>query len=169
MSARESHRDTAAVPDRQPTPTPEPVPSGWRRFLKRPRLLAEVKFAFGAALVMAAAGTAVAFGMPPFRLVPSEHPAVRAFVQASVGFGLGWWGGLFWATGLVFYARRFRPAPSVGALMPATWVACVVVAGGALAARGLGASAIVSIGAGLVAGTVAARLLVNRAARKAHP
>ena len=144
------------------------APRGWRRLFYRPRLLAEVRFAFGAALVMAGAGTAVAFGMPPLRLLPSEEPPVRAFVQAAVGFGLGWWGGLFWGTMLVFYARRFRPLPPVAALMPATWVGCALVAAAALAARAFGGSVIVSIGAGVVVGTVAARLVVGRAARRAR-
>jgi hypothetical protein len=129
-------------------------------------MLAEARFALGAALVMAAAGMAVAFGMPPMRLLPSDEPAVRWFVQASVGFGLGWWGGLFWATALVFYARRFRPLPPIAALMPATAWAGTAVAAVALATRALGTPVLFSIGAGVVAGTVAARLIVSRAARK---
>lgn len=164
MSAREEIRDTASTQPRRPTP--EPPPTGWRRLFRRPRFLAEVRFVFGAALVMAAAGTAVAFGMPPIRVLPSDAPAVRAFVQAAVGFGLGWWGGLFWATALVFHARGFRPPPAVGALMPATWLAATAVAAAALAVREFGASPIVSIGAGVVVGTAAARLVVSRAARK---
>jgi len=168
MSAREERRDGAAA-TRQPNPTPQLPPRGWRRLFHRPRLLAEIRFAFGAALVMAAAGTAVAFGMPPIRLLPSDAPAVRWFVQAAVGFGLGWWGGLFWGTALVFYARRFRPLPPVAALMPATWLAGTVVAGVTLAARAFDASVILSIGAGVVVGTVAARLAVTRAARKVRP
>ncbi len=164
MSAREERRGAAPRPD----PAPQEPPRGWRRLFHRPRLLAEVRFAFGAALVMAAAGTAVAFSMPPIRVLPSDAPAVRAFVQAAVGFGLGWWGGLFWGAMLAMYARGFRPLPPVDALMPATWVGCALVAGAALAARELGASVIVSIGAGVVSGTVAARLLVARAARKAR-
>ncbi len=167
MSAREERRDAPPEPPR-PDPAPPEPPRGWRRLFQRPRLLAEVRFAFGAALVMAAAGTAVAFGMPPVRLLPSDHPAVRAFVQAAVGFGLGWWGGLFWGTALVFYARRFRPLPPVASLMPATWLACVLLAAAALAARELGGSVIVSILAGVLVGTAAARLLVSRAARKAR-
>jgi hypothetical protein len=167
MSAREDRGGDASTPSRRPAPAPEPPPTGWRRLFRRPRMLAEIKYAFGAALVMAAAGTAVAFGMPPIRLLPTEGPAVRAFVQAAVGFGLGWWGGLFWATALVFYARGFRPAPPVGALMPSTWVAATLVAAASLAARELGASVILSIGAGVVVGTVAARLVVGRAARRA--
>jgi ABC-type antimicrobial peptide transport system permease subunit len=129
-------------------------------------MLAEARFAFGAALVMALAGTAVAFGMPPIRLMPSEEPAVRWFVQAAVGFGLGWWGGLFWGTALVFYARNFRPVPPVAALMPATVFAGTAIAAVALATRTVGASVLLSIGAGVVAGTLAARLIVSRAARK---
>jgi hypothetical protein len=166
MSAREESRDTASTQSRRPAPTPEPPPTGWRRLFRRPRFLAEVRFVFGAALVMAAAGTAVAVGMPPIRVLPSDEPAVRAFVQLAVGFGLGWWGGLFWATALVFHARGFRPPPAVGALMPATWLAATAVAAAALAVREFGASPIVSIGAGVVVGTAAARLVVSRAARK---
>ncbi|HVN76054.1 MAG TPA: hypothetical protein VMT19_07030 [Thermoanaerobaculaceae bacterium] len=169
MSTREERRDAASGRPRQASPSPEPAPTGWHRLFRRPRVLAEVRFAFGAALVMAAAGTVIAFWMPPFRLMPSEAPAVRTFVQAAVGFGLGWWGGLFWSTALVFYARRHRPLPPVAALTPATWLAGVLVAAGTLAMRRLGASVIVSIGVGVVVATVAARLVVGRAARRAMP
>ncbi len=167
MSARQDGRSAAPAASGQPDPAAAPQPRGWQRLFRRPRLLAEVRFAFGAALVMAAAGIAVAFGMPPMRVLPSDAPAVRAFVQAAVGFGLGWWGGLFWGAMLGMYARGFRPLPPVPALMPATWLAAVLVAGIALATRALGGSVIASIGAGVVAGTLAARLLVGRASRKA--
>ena len=167
MSAREERLGATDVRPRQSASAPAPPPTGWRRLFHRPRMLAEAGFALGAALVMAAAGTAVALGMPPIRLLPTDEPAVRWFVQVAVGFGLGWWGGLFWGIGLVFYARRIRPLPPVAALMPATACGAPAVAAVALASRALGAPVILSIGAGVVAGTVAARLFVSRAARTA--
>ena len=147
--------------------TQAPPAAGWRRMFHRPRALSEVKFAFGGALIMAVAGAALAFGMPPIRLLPGDAPAVRLFVQGSVGFGLGWWGGLFWSTALVFYARRSRPLPPLGAMTVATWVGGGILTATSLALRAGGASVVVSIGAGVVAATVAARLAVARAARRA--
>jgi hypothetical protein len=128
-----------------------------------------VRFAFGGALIMAVAGATLAFGMPPIRLLPTDSLAARLFVQGSVGFGLGWWGGLFWSTALVFYARRFRPLPPLASMTLATWVAAAVVAAAALALRVGGASVVLSIGGGIVVATVAARLVVARAARRATP
>lgn len=163
MSAREDRR--GATPP-HPQGTPAPALGGWRRLFHRPRILAEVRFAFGAALIMALAGAALAFGMPPIRLLPTDAPATRLFVQGSVGFGLGWWGGLFWSTALVFYARRIRPLPPLGAMTLATWVAAATLAATSLALRAGGASVVLGIGAGLVVATVAARLVVARAAHR---
>ncbi len=166
MSERNEGRGVpGATTSRSPSP-PAPATGDWRRLFHRPRILAEVKFAFGAALIMAAAGAALAFGMPPIRLLPTDAAAVRLFVQGSVGFGLGWWGGLFWSTALVFYARRIRPLPPLGAMTVATWVAGAILAAAALALRAAGASVVLSIGAGIVVATVAARLVVARAARR---
>ena len=165
MSAREDRRAaTGATPPSPATPTPEV--GGWRRLFHRPRILAEVRFAFGAALIMAVAGAALAFGMPPVRPLPTDALATRLFVQGSVGFGLGWWGGLFWSTALVFHARRFRPLPPLAAMTNATWVAGALLAATALALRAGGASVVLSIGAGIVVATVAARLVVARAAHR---
>ena len=166
MSGREDQRGAAGAPPPQTASSAHPSPSGWRRLFRRPRVLSEVRFALGAALVMAVAGTALAFAMPPIRLLPTDALAVRLFVQAAVGFGLGWWGGLFWAIALVFYARGFSPPPPLDVLMLATWLAGAVVAATAVAARAFGASVIISIGAGVVVGTTGARLFVSHAARK---
>ena len=168
MSSRGDQRGGAGAPARQTASPGPPTPGGWRRLFHRPRLLSEVRFALGAALVMAVAGAALAFGMPPIRLLPTDAPAVRLFVQGAVGFGLGWWGGLFWGTGLVFYARGFTPPSPLGALMVATWLAGAVVATTALAARAFGASVILSICFGVVVGTIGARCVVSHAARKAR-
>lgn len=169
MSSRGDQGGTPGAPPPRTASSRHPSPGGWRRLFHRPRVLSEVRFALGAALVMAVAGAALAFGMPPIRLVPTDAPAVRLFVQAAVGFGLGWWGGLFWGTALVFYARGCSPPPPLGSLMPATWLAGVLVAATALAARAFGASVILSIGTGVVVGTTGARCVVSRAARKARP
>lgn len=162
MSAREDRR--GATPP--PRTDPAPALGGWRRLFHRPRMLGEVSFVFGAALIMALAGAALAFGMPPIRLLPTDAPATRLFVQGSVGFGLGWWGGLFWSTALVFYARRVPLLPPLGAMRLATWVAAAILAAASLALRAGGASVVLSIGAGLVVATVAARLVVARAANR---
>ncbi|MDD5564261.1 MAG: hypothetical protein PHQ91_11155 [Thermoanaerobaculaceae bacterium] len=167
MSARDDRRGVA---DAAPSPTqggPAPARGGLRGLFHRPRILGEVRFAFGAALIMGVAGAAVAFGMPPLRLLATDTPAARLFVQGSVGFGLGWWGGLFWSTALVFHARRFRPLPPLAAMTTATWVAGTLLAATALVLRAAGATVVLSIGAGVVAATVAARLVVARAARRA--
>jgi hypothetical protein len=166
-----SARDGRSAPGATPPPAAEPAPAarGWRRLFHRPRMLAEVRFAFGGALIMAVAGAALAFGMPPIRVLPNDAEATRLFVQGSVGFGLGWWGGLCWSTALVFYARRIRPLPPLGAMTTATWVAAAILVAASLGLRAGRASAVVSIGAGLVVATVAARLVVARAAHRASP
>jgi hypothetical protein len=151
----------------RPAGAPDPTPGPWRRLLRRPRLFAEVRFALGAALVWAAAGTLLAFAMPPLRLAAGDSPAERLFVQGAVGFGLGWWGGLFWSVALAANARRFRPAPEPDALMTAVWLGAAIAAVGAVALRAGGASAVLAVGGGIVAATVGARVAVGRAAREA--
>ncbi len=145
----------------------DPAPGPWRRLLRRPRLFAEVRFALGAALVWAVAGTLVAFAMPPLRLAAGDSPAERLFVQGAVGFGLGWWGGVFWSAALAATARRFRPAPEPNGLTKAAWLGAALAVVGTLALRAGGASAPLAVGAGVVAATVGARIAVGRAAREA--
>ena len=140
--------------------------SGLRRLFSRPRLVSEVSFALGAALVMGFAGVVVAAWTPPLRPFPWAAPPVRWFLHAAVGFGLGWWGGLMWSVGLIFHARRFQPPPPLPALMRATWLGAALFAALTLAVHTLGASAFLSVCGGAVACTLAARLLVTNAARR---
>jgi hypothetical protein len=140
-----------------------------KRPFGRPRVLGEVSFALGAAVVMGVAGTVVALATPPLRPFPWASPPMRWFLQAGIGFGLGWWGGLMWSIGLAFHARRFQPPPPLPALMRATWLAAALFAATTLAAHLLGASALLSIGGGAVACTLAARTAVTSAARRHQP
>ncbi len=169
MSERDRSRGVPGATTSRSPADPAPAPGGWRRLFHRPRMLAEVRFAFGAALIMAVAGAALAFGMPPIRLLPTDAPATRLFVQGSVGFGLGWWGGLFWSIALVFYARRIRPLPPLASLTIANWVAGAILAAASLALRAGGASVVLSVGTAIVVATVAARLVVARAAHREGP
>ena len=139
----------------------------FRRFSTQPRLFGEVRFALGAALVMGGAGAMVALATPPLRALPEAHPALRWLLQAAIGFGLGWWGGLLWGVALAAHARRFRPAPPLPALMRAAWFAGALIAAGSLLAYSAGLSVLFSIGVGVVAATAAARVTVGRAARRA--
>jgi hypothetical protein len=138
----------------------------FKRPLRRPRVLGEVSFALGAAVVMGGAGTVVALATPPLRPFPWASPPMRLFLQAGIGFGLGWWGGLMWSVGLAFHARRFAPPPPLPALMRATWLAAALFAAITLAAHFSGASALLAIGGGVVACTLAARAVVTSAARR---
>ena len=143
--------------------------SFFNRPLRRPRVLSEVSFALGAAVVMGAAGALVALMTPPLRPFPWASSPMRWFVQAAVGFGLGWWGGLIWSIGLAFHARRFQPPPPLATLMRATWLAAALFAATTLAAHAFGASALLSVGGGVIACTLAARAFVTNAARQQQP
>jgi len=139
------------------------------RPLRRPRVLSEVSFALGAAVVMGAAGAVVAVMTPPLRPFPWTSSPMRWFVQAAVGFGLGWWGGLMWSIGLVFHARRFQPPPPLATLMRATWFAAALFAAFTVGAHACGASALLSLGGGVIVCTLAARALVTNAGRQQQP
>jgi hypothetical protein len=141
----------------------------FQRLLSRPRLVSEVSFALGAAVVMGVAGAVVAIGTPPLRPFHWASAPVRWFLHAAVGFGLGWWGGLMWSIGLAFHARRFQPPPPLPALMRSTWLAAGLFAAVTLAAYTLGATPFLSICGGAVACTLAARAVVTSAARRQQP
>jgi hypothetical protein len=141
----------------------------FKRPFRRPRLFGEVSFALGAAMLMGGAGAVVALVMPPLRPFPWASPAMRWFLHAAVGFGLGWWGGLIWSVGLAFHARRFERVPPLPALMRAAWLAAPLLAVIAVAAHALGASALLSIGVGVIACTLAARALVTSTVRRQEP
>jgi hypothetical protein len=141
----------------------------FKRPFSRPRLFSEVSFALGAAVVMGGAGAVVALVMPPLRPFPWASSPTRWFLHAAVGFGLGWWGGLIWSVGLVFHARRFERVPPLPALMRATWLAAPLLAVITITAYALGVSALLSIGAGVIACTLAARALVTSAVRRQEP
>jgi hypothetical protein len=140
-----------------------------KRFFNRPRLLGEVNFALGAAVIMALAGTVVSLATPPLRAFPTASPPVRWFIRGATGFGLGWWAGLVWSIGLAFYARRYQPPPPLPALTRATWVAAALIAAATLIALYLGLSFSGSAGVGVIVATLAARTTVSHAARGASP
>ena len=135
------------------------------RLFARPRLFDEVRFVLGAALIGALAGLVLALlALPPagsgFSTSPRVAPWVAAIAPAA---GIGWWGALAWGVVMALQARR-GTRPPVAALAQATWLAAgIVVACGALAPamavdQGWG------IGAGVLLGTVAARVWMARPA-----
>jgi hypothetical protein len=139
-----------------------------KRLFSRPRLLGEVNFALGAALIMALAGTVVSLATPPLRLFPTASPPVRWFIRGATGFGLGWWVGLVWSIGLAFHARRYQPPAPLPALTRATWIAAALIAAATLTALYLRLPFAGSAGAGVIVATLAARMMVSRAARGAN-
>jgi hypothetical protein len=140
-----------------------------RRLLVRPRLLAEVRFVFGGALVGAAAGLVLAvLFLPPSLPGFQTSPLLARWVRAiAPGFGYGWWGGLLWSTFLALAARRSDPPAPVDSLGPATWVAAsVAVVAGALS-RWFAVRQVWGVLAGIGFGTLAARGWIARAAARA--
>ncbi|MGE5235350.1 MAG: hypothetical protein ACM3O7_03245 [Acidobacteriota bacterium] len=143
-----------------------------QRVFARPRLLAEIRFVFGAALIGAAAGLALALLLlPPSRPGFPTSPVLARWVHAiAPGFAYGWWGGLLWSSFMALSARRATPSPPVSSLPIGVWIAATFTVVGGAASRWITFPPTWGILAGLLAGTLAARLwLAHAAARAARP
>lgn len=138
------------------------------RLTARPRLFDEVRFVLSAGLIGALAGLVLAaLALPPdspgFPTSPRLAPWLAAVAPAA---GIGWWSALVWAVAMALQARR--GGVPIAALTPAAWLAAgITVACGAAAPlltldRGWG------VAAGVVAGTLAARTWLSRAAGRAR-
>ena len=108
------------------------LPTGrWRN------LLGAFSTVLGGAVAWATAGTLAAVLMPLVEPWPQTPLAVRWVVQLALGFGLGWWLGLFW-TAVV--ARRLHLAQwRRGWRVGLPWAAALtaVVVGAAVRTTGL--------------------------------
>jgi hypothetical protein len=135
--------------------------SGERR---RPRILAEVRFVVGAALIGALAGALVAAAaLPPDDPGVATAPTVSRWLHATApAIGFGWWGGLIWSVALAAHARRYQPAVTVSRLDQAAWITAGLTVLGGAGARLLGVRAGWGVLAGVVLGSLAARTWVAR-------
>ncbi len=127
--------------------------------LRRPRVLAEARFAFGAALVGAGVGLMLALmSLPPNDPGVPSAPFVSRWIGAlAPAVVTGWWAGLFWAVAVLLHVRGWQPPPPVERLGRSVWMtAALVMAGGALAAWVWSAP-----GWGAVAGVVGAALALK--------
>jgi hypothetical protein len=137
--------------------------------LRRPRVLAEARFALGAALAGAGVGLALALMSPS-----PDDPGVPSapFVSRWIGalaptVVTGWWAGLLWAVAALFHARGWQPQPPVERLGRSVWLAAaLVMTGGALAAWVWSAPGWGAV-AGLAAATAALRPPASRAPGRA--
>jgi hypothetical protein len=131
------------------------------------RLLADVHFAFGGALIGGVAGFALA--ALPLLVAPrtaAAPPLVAHYRRLATGVGVGWVGGLLWCALLARNAHRRAPLPTAAALMRATWLAAgtAVVAEAAALFAGLAEGWAVALA--LAAATLAARARVAVASRE---
>jgi len=133
------------------------------------RLVSEIHFAFGGALVGGLTGLLLA--VLPLLIAPHGIVAEPAFIahyrRLATGAGVGWVGGLFWCVLLAMNAHRHSPPPPAAVLMRATWLA----AGTALVAEAAALFAGLTQGwaaaLALVAATLTARALVAIPSRTA--
>jgi hypothetical protein len=135
--------------------------SGERR---RPRILAEVRFVVGAALVGALVGALVAaVALPPDDPGVPSAPTVSRWLHATApAIGFGWWGGLIWSVALAAHARRYGPAVTISRLDQSAWIAAGLTVLGGTGARILGLRAGWGVLAGVVLGSLVARTWVAR-------
>jgi len=131
---------------------------------RRPRILDEIRFVVGAALIGALAGALVAaVALPPDDPGVPTAPSVSRWLHATApAVGFGWWGGLIWSVALAAHARRYEPAPTIARLARAAWIAAGITVAGGTAARLLGQKPGWGVLAGIVLGSLAARLWVAR-------
>jgi hypothetical protein len=120
-------------------------------------MVGEFSFLFDGALTWACAGTVVALALPAPALLAHVAGTKRAFFQAAIGFGLGWWGGLPWSFAFALTARAYRPPPPVPMLSRITWLAVAAFAAVALVAPAAGLGIALSLGGGVIAATLTAR------------
>jgi hypothetical protein len=132
------------------------------------RLLSEVHFAFGGALIGGATGVVLA--AVTLLVAPGAIVADPAFIahyrRIATGAGVGWVGGLFWCALLAMNARLRQPPPPTSALMRATWVAAGSSVVADTAALYAGVPERWALPAAIVVATLAARRLVATAARR---
>jgi hypothetical protein len=135
--------------------------SGERR---RPRILAEIRFVVGAALIGALAGALLAaVALPPDDPGVPTAPAVSRWLHATApAVGFGWWGALVWSVSLAAHARRHEPPVTIARLAQAAWIAAGLTVTGGAAGRLLGVRPGWGVLAGVVLGSLAARLWVAR-------
>jgi hypothetical protein len=132
------------------------------------RLLSQIHFAFGGALIGGGAGivlAAVSFFVAPHHIL--THPAfISPYRRLATGAGVGWVGGLFWCALLVLYARKHQPLPPSSALMLATWIAAGSSVVTDVVALYAGLAEGWAVALSLIAATFAARAWVTAAARR---
>jgi hypothetical protein len=135
--------------------------SGERR---RPRILDEMRFVVGTALLGALAGALIAaVALPPEDPGVPTAPAVSRWLHATApAIGFGWWGALIWSVALAAHARRYQPPVTIARLARAAWIAAGTAVAGGACARLLGARVGWRVLGGVVLGSLAARLWVAR-------
>ncbi len=138
---------------------------------RRPRLLSELRLVFGAALLGAGVGLAVAvLALPPTSPGFPTSPWLSRWVRAlAPGVGFGWWAGLLMAIALAVLARRYEPPAPLATLTTAVRVAAVIALAAAALARILGQLLPWGLLGGLMAATLAARTWVALATRRQRP
>lgn len=134
--------------------------------LGQARIAAEIRFVLGGALAGAAAGLlpGLLSGEPTPHLADGD-PVVALIASTARGIGIGWWAGLVWSVAFAVLARGTTPPAPIGALSRAAWVAASAVVLGALAAHLLGEPLARGVIGGVIAGTIAARLVLARAGK----
>jgi len=135
--------------------------SGERR---RPRILAEIRFVVGAALIGALAGVVLAaVALPPDDPGVPTAPTVSRWLHATApAVGFGWWGALIWSVALAAHARRYEPPVATTLLSQAAWIAAGLTVAGGAAGRLFGVRPGWGVLAGVVLGSLAARAWVAR-------
>jgi hypothetical protein len=131
---------------------------------RRPRILDEIRFVVGAALIGALAGALVAaFALPPGDAGIPTAPFVSRWLHATApAIGFGWWGALIWSVALAAHARRYQPPVTIARLARAAWLAAGLTVVGGLCARLLGQRPGWGVLAGIVIGSLVARFLAAR-------
>jgi hypothetical protein len=130
-------------------------------------VISEISFVLGAAVITGAAGAVVALLTPSMRPLPPAADAIRPLLAAGTGFGFGWWGGLVWAVALALHRHGYPTPPPVAAATRATWIAAGLFAAVTMIGFRLGASFVESCLAGVLVGTLAARIAIGAAAQRA--
>jgi hypothetical protein len=131
---------------------------------RRPRIIAEIRFVVGAALIGALAGAlTAAVALPPDDPGVPTAPTVSRWLHATApAIAFGWWGGLIWSVALAAHARRYPPAVTVTRLGQAAWIAAALTVLGGAGAHLFGVRAGWGVLAGIVLGSLAARTWVAR-------
>ncbi len=129
------------------------------RRLRGARILAEVRFVLGGAIVWGAAGFLVGLALAWRAGAATSLAWVTA---VSRGFAFGWWGGVLWCTLLALTARSGAGSAPLPRLVRATWVGAALTAAVTVAVVLLGRPPLAGALVGATAATVAARIMVAR-------